>query len=79
MCGSHHNADILKVVEPFTDAPVQRVTAVTVMFTIEELNHRIISVQGGSALCICDRFNQGGMCPMGSDTDVQLPGDKLAH
>ena len=79
MGGSHHNADILKVVEPFTDAPVHGIAAVTVMFTIEELNHRIIGVQGGCALCICDRFNQGGMSPMGSDTDVQLPGDKLAH
>ena len=45
--GSHHNADILKVIEPFTGAPVHGIAAVTVMFTIEELNHRIIGVQGG--------------------------------
>lgn len=79
MAGPHYDADVLKMIQSFTYPPVHGIAAVTVMFTIEELNHRIIGVQGGCALCICDRFNQGGMYPMGCDTDIQLPGDKLAH
>ena len=79
MAGPHHDADVMKMIQSFTDPPDHGIAAVTVMFTVEELNHRIIGVQGGYALCICDHFNQGGMYPMGSDMDVQLPGDKLAH